>query len=156
MDNSKSCEPEDLAQGVTQKSDVSYLIEPDPAVFEEYVLKFHSILQKWNRENPKHILDWHPSSRELKKLFCAGEYDRKLAMCFHAYKLLGERINYPELVLRALHLLLAMHKNSKIDNPLGWIWTSIHGNGSGTRPWAQLLTAEEETATSLRVRKDSG
>ena len=132
---------------VTSPPDTSgsgYLIEPSVEVFDEYSLRFHSIIQTWNRENSARAIDWHPAAGELKKLFYSGEYEYKLSMCFHAYKLLGEKINYPELVLRALRLLLATNVKGKIENPFGWMWTCLHGNGNGTKPWVQLLTVEEE------------
>ena len=50
-------------------NDEIYLIEPGTEVFEEYLLKFHSTLQKWNRDNPTQGVDWHPTTGELKKLF---------------------------------------------------------------------------------------
>ena len=123
----------------------SYLIDPTEELFDDYCLKFHSLLQRWNRKHGD-ILDWNPGVRDLKKLFYGGEYERKLAMCFHAYKLLGEKINYPELVMRALNLLLKKCEKSKVNNPFGWLWTCLHGNGNGKTPWVQLLTSDEERA----------
>jgi len=123
-----------------------YLIEPNDEVFDEYSLRLHSIIQKWNKDNPSRAIDWHPAPGELKKLFYAGEYEYKLSMCFYAYKLLGEKINYPELVIRALRLMLATTAKAEIDNPFGWMWTCLHGNGNGAKPWVQLLSAEEENA----------
>jgi len=125
--------------------DESYLIEPTESIFDDYCLKFHSSLQHWNRKHGE-ILYWNPSVSELKKLFYGGEYEHKLAMCFHAYKILGENINYPELVMRALNLLLKKSEKSKVNNPFGWLWACLHGNGNGKTAWVQLLTSDEERA----------
>ena len=139
----------------TDTSGSEYLIEPSDEVFDEYSLRFHSIIQTWNRENSTRAINWHPATAELKKLFYSGEYEYKLSMCFHAYKLLGEKINYPELVLRALRLLLATTTKGKIENPFGWMWTCLHGNGNGTKPWVQLLSTEEENSISPGMRRNS-
>jgi hypothetical protein len=123
--------------------DNSYIIEPTEVLFDDYCIRFHSTLQHWNHKN-SNKLDWNPNIRDLKKLFYGGEYERKLAMCFHAYKILGEKINYPELVMRALNLLLNKCEKSNVSNPFGWLWTCLHGNGNGKTAWVQLLTADEE------------
>ncbi len=137
----------------TRPNSSDYLIEPGDKVFDEYSLQFQSTIQKWNRENPVHRIDWQPTIAELKKLFYAGEYEYKLSMCFHAYKLLGEKINYPELVMRALRLMLVTNAKAMVVNPFGWMWSCLHGNGNGAKPWVQLLTAEEENSTSANARR---
>ncbi|MBI5021787.1 MAG: DUF4373 domain-containing protein [Ignavibacteriales bacterium] len=129
-------------------TDESFLIELSDELFDQYCLKFHSALQLWNRQHGSTI-DWNPKLKELKKLFSGGEYQHKLDMCFHAYKILGNKINYPELVMRALHLFLEKYEKSKIDNPFGWLWTCLHGNGNGKTPWVQLMTAEEEQSLTI-------
>lgn len=128
--------------------DESFLIDLSNDLFDQYCLKFHSALQLWNRQHGSTI-DWNPNMKELKKLFFGGEYQHKLDMCFHAYKILGNKINYPELVMRALKLLLKKSEKSKIDNPFGWLWTCLHGNGNGKTPWVQLMTAEEEQSLTI-------
>jgi len=143
----------DSSEEKSSKINSLYLIEPNDEVFEKYILRFHSIIQKWNKDNPAHTLEWQPSITELKKLFYAGEYKHKLSMCFHAYKLLGEKINYPELVIRALRLMLETNTKAKIENPFGWMWSCLHGNGKGTKPWVQFMTAEEEHVVSDNYRQ---
>lgn len=129
-------------------TDESFLIDLSNDLFDQYCLKFHSALQLWNRQHGSTI-DWNPNMKELKKLFSGGEYQHKLDMCFHAYKILGNKINYPELVMRALKLLLKKSEKSKIDNPFGWLWTCLHGNGNSKTPWVQLMTAEEEQSLTI-------
>lgn len=131
-------------------TDESFLIELSDELFDQYCLKFHSILQQWNRKH-RVAIHWNPQIKELKKLFYGGEYQHKLNMCYHAYKILGDKANYPELVMRALRLLLKKSEKSKIDNPFGWLWTCLHGNGNGKTPWVQFMTAEEEN-TNVYVR----
>ena len=140
--NNNICNTQNVNNSIV---DESYLIEPTEDLFDDYCLKFISLLQRWNRQHGDK-LNWNPSVKELKKLFYSGEYERKLAMCFHAYKILGEKINYPELVMRALNLLLKKCEKSKVNNPFGWLWTCLHGNGNGKTPWVQLLTSDEERA----------
>jgi len=153
VDKSSNGHSKPPSTGDRREADESYLIEPSEDIFDEYSLRFHSILQQWNKENSAHSIDWHPSTLELKKLFYSGEYPHKLSMCFHAYKLLGEKINYPELILRALSLLLSTNAKGKIDNPFGWMWTCLHGNGNGTKPWVQLITASEENSINSQPRR---
>jgi hypothetical protein len=74
-------------------------------------------------------------------------------MCYDAYKILHEKIHYPELVLRALQLMLKAREKTRITNPFGWLWTCLHGNGDGTTPWVQLLTADEESKVGTILRK---
>jgi hypothetical protein len=133
-----------LPETTHMENDSPLLIVPSEDQFDHYCLEFHSILQHWNATTRSRI-DWHPSMRDLKKLFCEGSYERKLTMCFHAYKILNEHVNYPELVLRALRLMLKSAAAKPIDNPVGWLWTCLHGNTNGTRPWAQIITSGEES-----------
>jgi hypothetical protein len=133
-----------LSENTHVEGDSKFLIVPSEDQFDHYCLEFHSILQHWNATTRSRI-DWHPSMSELKKLFCEGSYENKLTMCFHAYKILNEHVNYPELVLRALRLMLKSATTKPIDNPVGWLWTCLHGNTNGTHPWAQLLTSDEES-----------
>jgi len=120
--------------------------------FQNYCGTFRSTLIAWN-EGRSNKFDWNPGDSELGKLFYGGEQNHKLAMCYHAYKLLGDKIHYAELVLRALRLMLRSSEKSRIVNPLGWIWTCLHGNGDGTKPWVQLLTPDEENANPRRPRR---
>ncbi|MGB2867274.1 MAG: DUF4373 domain-containing protein [Bacteroidota bacterium] len=130
-----------------------YLIELSDEGFRNYCGTFRSQLSNWNDDRPNKF-EWIPSDSELHKLFFGGDQQHKLTMCYNAYKLLGEKIHYPELVLRALSLMLRASEKTRIANPFGWMWSCLHGNGDGTTPWAQLLTAEEESniGSSLRHR----
>lgn len=135
----------------TLNVDNSFLIQPNEEQFDAYCLVFHSIIQKWNKKN-QNKLDWHPSISELKQPFYRGNYEYKLSMCYTSYNILKEKINYPDLVIRALSLMLKTNETKKITNPFGWIWTCLHGNGNGIKPWVQLLTAEEENNVELNRR----
>jgi|GEM_PF-1383133 hypothetical protein len=140
-----------LAESLTQSDfynllkDEPYLIELSEEGFREYSREFRSVLSTWNDGRPNRF-DWSPVETELRKLFFGGEHEHKVTMCYHAFKLLGEKVHYPELVLRALKMMLRSSEKSRIINPFGWIWTCLHGNGDGTTPWVQLLTAEEENS----------
>jgi hypothetical protein len=135
----------------TLNVDNSFLIEPDEEQFDAYCLLFHSTIQKWNKQN-QNKLDWHPSISELKQFFYHGDYEFKVSMCYASYNILRDKISYPEIVIRALSLMLKTLENKKIANPFGWIWTCLHGNGNGVKPWVQLLTAEEENNVELNRR----
>lgn len=132
--------------------DEPYLVELSEEGFREYCQAFRSLLANWNDERPNKF-EWGPTESELRKLFFGGEQEHKLTMCYHAYKLLGEKVHYPELVLRALKLMLKSSEKTRIINPLGWMWTCLHGNGDGTTPWVQLMTAEEEESIGSLIRK---
>jgi hypothetical protein len=141
-----STEPDD-----TEGSNGHFLIEPSPDDFKTYVRKCLSVLRRWN-ETRMNRFSWNPTDSELKKLFYGGEKEHKLRMCYQAYNLQGEQINYPELVLRAVKLMLKASQKHRIVNPFGWLWSCLHGNGDGTTPWVQLLTAEEEKSGSSSRR----
>jgi hypothetical protein len=132
--------------------DEPYLVELSEEGFREYCQAFRSLLANWNDERPNKF-EWVPTESELRKLFFGGEQEHKLTMCYHAHKLLGEKIHYPELVLRALKLMLRSSQKTRIINPLGWMWTCLHGNGDGTTPWVQLMTAEEEESLGSFLRQ---
>lgn len=132
--------------------DEPYLIELTEEGFQQYSRTFRATLANWNEGRPNKF-DWHPTDSELRKLFFGGEHEHKVTMCYHAYKLLGEKVHYPELVLRALKLMLKSSERTRIVNPFGWIWTCLHGNGDGTTPWVQLLSAEEETSLGASIRR---
>lgn len=136
--------------------DEPYLIELSEEGFREYSTAFRKMLASWNDGRPNKF-EWSPAESELRKLFFGGDQEHKVTMCYHAYKLLGEKIQYPELVLRALKLMLKSSEKTRIVNPFGWLWTCLHGNGDGTTPWVQLMTADEETAlSSILSRRLSG
>lgn len=132
--------------------DELYLIELSEERFREYSTAFRKMLASWN-DGRGNKFDWNPADTELRKLFFGGEHEHKVTMCYHAFKLFGEKVHYPELVLRALKLMLKSSEKSRIVNPFGWMWTCLHGNGDGTTPWVQLLTAEEEQSLTSALRK---
>jgi hypothetical protein len=135
-----------------ERLDADYVIEPDDTAFQQYAKDFRLTLSRWN-EDRSNKFQWDPAETELRKLFFGGEHARKLTMCYNAYKLLAEKINYPELVLRALRLMLKASQKTRIVNPFGWMWSCLHGNGDGTTPWVQLLTAEEEQSFGSVARR---
>jgi hypothetical protein len=132
--------------------DEPYLIQLSEEGFQEYSRTFKSTLASWNDGHPNKF-NWNPAESELRKLFFGGEHEHKVTMCYHAFKLLGEKVHYPELVLRALKLMLKSSEKSRIVNPFGWMWTCLHGNGDGTTPWVQLLTAEEEQSLASALKR---
>ncbi|MGA3286345.1 MAG: Lin1244/Lin1753 domain-containing protein [Bacteroidota bacterium] len=129
-----------------------YLIELDETGFQEYCRTFRSKIVKWNAEH-RSKFNWNPADDELRKIFLGGTQERKISMCYDAYKILHEKIHYPELVIRALQLMLKASEKTRIANPFGWLWTCLHGNGDGTTPWVQLLTAAEESNVGSILRK---
>lgn len=110
--------------------DEPYLIELSEEGFREYSREFRSVLATWNDGRPNRF-DWTPVDAELRKLFFGGEHEHKVTMCYHAFKLLGEKVHYPELILRSLKLMLKSSEKSRIINPFGWMWTCLHGNEIG-------------------------
>ena len=129
-----------------------YLVELDEGGFQEYCQTFRSKIVKWNEEH-RNKFNWNPADDELHKIFLGGTHDRKVSICYDAYKILHEKIHYPELVIRALQLMLKASEKTRIANPFGWLWTCLHGNGDGTTPWVQLLTADEESNIGNILRK---
>jgi hypothetical protein len=129
-----------------------YLLELSEEGFQEYCRAFRLMVANWN-DGRSNKFEWNPTESELRKLFFGGEQEHKVTMCYNAYKLLGEKINYPKLVLRALGLMLKASEKTRIVNPFGWMWSCLHGNGDGTTPWVQLLTAEEEQSFSSLARR---
>ncbi|MBI5472610.1 MAG: DUF4373 domain-containing protein [Ignavibacteriae bacterium] len=127
----------------TSSDAIDFLLVPSAEQFESYRQKVLAEVTAWNVER-KNKFDWHPSTDELRKLFCSGSEQHKLSLCYQAYNINNERINYPELVLRAVRLMLRSSEKKRILNPTGWLWSCLHGNGDGTTPWVQLLTADEE------------
>jgi hypothetical protein len=128
------------------------LIEMSEDEFLEYSLKVRSELSDWN-DSHTNMFDWNPTESELRKLFFGGEPEHKEKSCYCAYNLLGENIHYADLVLRALRLMLNASEKARITNPFGWMWTCLHGNGDGTLPWVQLLTAYEENTAGALLRR---
>jgi hypothetical protein len=111
-----------------------------------------SALSDWN-DGRSNKFDWNPTEPELRRLFLGGDPVHKQTLCYNAYNLLGEKTLYAELVLRAVRLMLNASEKTRITNPFGWMWTCLHGNGDGTHPWVQLLTADEETSLESRLRQ---
>ncbi len=154
-DNRSRPERDMLVCSVPDQSDLStlhqhklpkddpFLLHPSERVFQEYCNHYRDTVHKWNHTHRNEI-DLLLSKKELQKLFCGGDPHHKLSICYQALNLQGEKTTYPELVLRALRLMLRASQRTRIVNPFGWLWTCLHGNGDGTTPWVQLLTPEEE------------
>lgn len=129
----------------------NHLIELSPEAFLDYSGRVRSQLSSWN-DGRSNKFDWNPTEPELRKLFLGGDQLHKQTLCYSAYNLLGEKIHYAELVIRAVQLMLKASEKTRITNPFGWMWTCLHGNGDGTHPWVQLLTADEEDSLASRLR----
>lgn len=127
------------------------LVELSEDAFLEHSGKVRSELSKWN-EGRSNKFDWNPTEPELRKLFLGGNQVHKETLCYSAYNLLGEKTHYADLVLRAMRLMLKASEKTRITNPFGWMWTCLHGNGDGTHPWVQLLTADEEDSVTSLLR----
>lgn len=130
----------------------NHLIELSQQGLIEYGSKVRSELSDWNDGRPNKF-DWNPTEPELRKLFLGGDQVHKETLCYSAYNLLGEKTHYAELVLRAVRLMLKASEKARITNPFGWMWTCLHGNGDGTHPWVQLLTADEEDSVASFLRR---
>ena len=130
-----------------------YLISLSEEEFMAYSLKFRQEISQWNEGRPDKF-NWVPKESQLRKFFFGGSEDDKLTLCYHAYRVLDEKVHYPELVLRALRLMLKASGTVRISNPYGWMLSCLQGNSDGTLPWVQLMTAEEEInmASSSRRR----
>jgi hypothetical protein len=130
----------------------THLIELSEDAFLKYTGKVHSELFTWN-DGRSNKFDWNPTEPELRKLFLGGDQTHKEILCYSAYNLLGEKTHYAELVLRAVRLMLRASEKTRITNPFGWMWTCLHGNGDGSHPWVQVLTADEENSVASLLRR---
>jgi len=137
-------------QGVVTND--NHVTELTQEAFLEYGGKVRSELSDWN-DGRSNKFDWNPTEPELRKLFLGGDQAHKETLCYSAYNLLGEKTHYAELVLRALRLMLKASEKTRVTNPFGWMWTCLHGNGDGTTPWVQLLTADEENGIGSMLRR---
>lgn len=121
----------------------SALIQLTKQEFERYSRSCHDAIRQWNEDHPARF-DWQPTELELKKLFYGGQRRHKINLCYQAINVQGGEVRYADLILRAIRLMLKASERQRITNPFGWLWTCLHGNGDGTSPWVQLLTASEE------------
>ena len=130
----------------------NHLIDLSEEAFLEYGGKVRTVLSDWN-DGRSNKFDWNPTEPELRKLFLGGDRVHKETLCYSAYNLLGEKTHYAELVIRAVRLMLKASDKTRITNPFGWMWTCLNGNGDGTHPWVQLLTADEENSAASLLRR---
>jgi len=130
----------------------SDLVDLSEVGLQAYCNKFRQILAT-SKEEGVTKFDWNPTDSELRKLFFGGERNHRVDLCYLAYNLLGENVHYAQIVLRALRLMLKTSEKTRIVNPLGWMWTCLHGNGDGTPPWVQLITADEERSLTSLTRR---
>jgi hypothetical protein len=148
-----ACTPNEKPDNTSyqQPADEDFIIDPTPEQLCAYSQTVRGTLREWN-ESRTNKFDWQPKESELAKLFCSGSRKHKLAICYQAYNLNNNRINYPELVLRAVRLMLRSSEKKRIQNPTGWLWSCLHGNGDGTTPWVQLLTVDEENSVGNHLK----
>ena len=128
------------------------VLDPTESQYQEYAHTCKKLVVDWNASR-KNKFTWGPNDAELRKLFYGGSRDHKLMLCYQAFNINHERINYPKLVLRAVRLMLRSSERKRIQNPTGWLWSCLHGNGDGTTPWVQLLTADEETSVETHISR---
>jgi len=148
--NEKNLISTSCQQGIVTND--NHVTELTQEAFLEYSCKARSELSDWN-DGRSNKFDWNPTEPELRKLFLGGDQAHKETLCYSAYNLLGEKTHYAELVLRAVRLMLRASDKTRITNPFGWMWTCLHGNGDGTTPWVQLLTADEENGIGSMLRR---
>ena len=118
--------------------------------FQKLILGCRRMVALWNSQHPPGFT-WDFSESELTKLIHGGNADQKLALCTYACELQGEGITYPDLVLRAVQLMLDSSTKTRITNPFGWLWACLHGSGrNGSSSWAQALTSRQK---ALLVRQ---
>jgi hypothetical protein len=156
-------EQEDIQEQVEEQKDlvdlsksalnVEKLSTPDaqdtlvPPVSDDEIKQFRRLavedIREWNQRWAEKF-EWIPSETEIAKLLRGGSHEHKLRLCYQAMNLLGGDATYPQVVRRAVGMMLDASRRKRITNPYGWLWTCLHGNAEGTPPWVQLATAGEE------------
>jgi hypothetical protein len=98
------------------------------------IAQFRAVLAEHNhsRVNP---FSWNPTEAELERLFLGGDERHKEALC----RAWGGTFSYPELVVRALKVMLESSERRRIANPAGWLWACLHGSADGAGPWIQMM-----------------
>ncbi len=132
--------------------DSEAILDPTESQYQKYAHTCRKLVVDWNASR-KNKFTWSPDDSEIRKLFYGGSRDHKLMLCYQAFNINHERINYPALVLRAVRLMLRSSEKKRIQNPTGWLWSCLHGNGDGTTPWVQLLTADEENSVGTHINR---
>ena len=119
-----------------------------PRVSDDEIKAFRRLvvedIREWNHEGTE-IFDWTPTELEVCRLLRGGDREHKLWLCYQSMNLLGGDSSYPQVVRRAVGMMLQASLKKRITNPYGWLWTCLHGNAGGTSPWVQLATLEEES-----------
>jgi hypothetical protein len=118
-----------------------------PPVSDDEIKQFRRLVVEDIRKRNRHgaeKFDWIPSEIEICRLLRGGDPEHKLRLCYQAMNLLGGDSSYPQVVRRAVGMMLDASRRKRITNPFGWLWTCLHGNAGGTTPWVQLATAGEE------------
>jgi hypothetical protein len=111
--------------------------------FRRWCVEIKRTILSWNESHASKC-DWFPQERELRKLLTGGSRLHRQRQCYDAINILGLGVTYPRIVCRAVQLMLEASARKRIANPFGWIWTALNGNGEGTAPWVNMLTADEE------------
>ena len=79
--------------------------------------EFREIIRDWN-EYERSTVDWLPTDEELKKLFYGGDSAHKLWLCRQATNLMGGKLEFPGLVIRALNLMLEASTEAAHSEPV--------------------------------------
>jgi hypothetical protein len=109
-------------------------LEPSDEVFADHCKSIRTMIASWNQTHTQRF-EWAPSLPELKRLFYEGDTDERINLCCKAEMNRGEVVTYPSLVIHAVRLMLEASERSRITNPIGWLWTCLHGRGDGAEPW---------------------
>jgi hypothetical protein len=112
---------------------------------DEFVAYSHLItsrISEWNRSHPGTI-DWVPTREEIQKLLRGREAAETSQLCEHASRILQEDVRYPDLVVRAIELMLKASEKTHLSNPFGWVWACLNSVGGGGTPWGGLIESKE-------------
>ncbi len=112
---------------------------------EEYV-RYSFILRKmiaeWNHTHSV-VVKWVPTDFELHRLFYGGQPSYKQVLCERISEVEGRVVEYPEIVLRAARRMLESSQKTRVANPVGWIWTCLHGNGGTGTAWLTPVSSND-------------
>jgi hypothetical protein len=141
---------EDIEENLSTSGYVAHA--PDVTEFEPFCRAVHATIDDWNR-NHVNRFELRPKQRDLRRLFVGGTPAQREALVYQAMNLLHGDATFPQIILRAVTLMLQASEKKRIRDPFAWIWSCMFGSGNGgTPPWVQLMSAKEEQGRVLRER----
>lgn len=108
---------------------------------ERLLLRCTMLVADWNRKN-RRAFELRLSQKALRRLM-GGDPAWRQRVCYESMNLTHGGTTFPDVLLRAVWLMLEASRHKPIGDQFAWLWSCLHGTRDSP-PWVHRPTAAEE------------